>query len=87
MTVLGLSPKYVWNRYVTNLFIVTNLQTWTIWKRSKSAKSLPISVKKNASPFRWWWVAIGVAALAGIIALVRKNILSLSQRKDKEEQP
>ena len=45
------------------------------------------SAEEDARPFRWWWVAIGVAALAGIIALVRKNILSLSQRKDKEEQP
>ncbi len=45
------------------------------------------SVEEEALPFRWWWVAIGVAALAGIIAMVRNNSLSLSQRKDKEEQP
>ena len=45
------------------------------------------SVEEDARPFRWWWVAIGAAALVGIIALVRKYSLSLSQRKDKEEQP
>ena len=45
------------------------------------------SVEEDARPFRWWWVAIGVAALAGVIALVRKKSLSLSLRKDKEEQP
>ena len=45
------------------------------------------SVEDDARPFRWWWVAIGVAALAGVIALVRKKSLSLSLRKDKEEQP
>ncbi len=44
------------------------------------------SIEEDARPFRWWWVAIGVAALAGIIALVRKYSLSLSQRKDKGEQ-
>ena len=44
------------------------------------------SVEEDVRPFRWWWVAIGVVALAGIIALVRKKSLSLSLRKDKEEQ-
>ena len=44
------------------------------------------SIEEDARPFRWWWVAIGVAALAGIFALLRNYSLSLSQRKDKEEQ-
>lgn len=44
------------------------------------------SVEEDARPFRWWWVAIGVVALAGMIALVRKKSLSLSLRKDKEEE-
>ena len=45
------------------------------------------SIEEDARPFRWWWVAIGVAALAGIFALLRNYSLSLSQRKDKGEQP
>ena len=45
------------------------------------------SVEEDARPFRWWWVTIGVAALAGIFALLRNYSLSLSQRKDKGEQP
>ena len=44
------------------------------------------SVEEDARPFRWWWVTLGVAALAGIIVLVGKKSLSLSLRKDKEDQ-
>jgi hypothetical protein len=29
------------------------------------------SVEEDARPFRWWWVTIGVAALAAIVVVVR----------------
>ncbi len=31
------------------------------------------SVEENANPFRWWWVAIGVAAAALVTGVVWKK--------------
>ena len=32
-----------------------------------------LSVEEDARPFRWWWVAIGVAALAVVVGMVWKR--------------